>query len=323
MRSQNNSSFVTLLLSMTWECRSLLHRAHRLASQPVIGYGQAVDSTIYQAGKSAFVIVGAEGATNFSIIKGAGDTVILIDADIRRIDEIEEALTLIGCSEVKYLINTHEHFDHTSGNFYFRQRHVPIVASAGCVGAMRDDGDADFARMMKPVPELYDRFRGLSLTLPDVVFTDQTKVTLPGVTLHLEYRAANGHSHSKGDTTIYFEEEEIFVAGDLLYTEVHPVTFFGNIPNWLTALKPLFQTHYKQLVPGHGPAVEGEQAGRGYFKKMHDYLEDFYGHLGEIETGRKSREEVAQHMLGGKYAALGKTRMVERNIHQFLTGKWF
>jgi glyoxylase-like metal-dependent hydrolase (beta-lactamase superfamily II) len=41
-----------------------------------------------------------------------------------------------------------------------------------------------------------------------------------------------GHSHSKGDTTIYFEEEEVLVAGDLLYTEVHSVTFFGDIPNW-------------------------------------------------------------------------------------------
>ena len=282
-----------------------------------------MQSTIHQAGQSTYVIIGPEGATNFSLVKGDGGAAVLIDADIRRIDEVEEALKLTGCSEVKYLINTHEHFDHTSGNFYFRQRGVPIVASAGSFGAMRDEGGLDFERMMKPVPELYDRFPGLSLTLPDTVFADHTHVTLPGITLHLEYRAENGHSHSKGDTTIYFEEEEIFIAGDLLYTEVHPVTFFGNIPNWLTALKPLFQTHYKQLVPGHGPAVDGEQAGRGYFQKMHDYLEDFYGNLEEIRSGRKSREDVAQHMLAGNYAGLGKTRMVERNINQFLTGTWF
>jgi glyoxylase-like metal-dependent hydrolase (beta-lactamase superfamily II) len=221
------------------------------------------------------------------------------------------------------LIDTHEHFDHTSANFYFRERGVPIVASAGCVGAMRADGQFDFDRMMKPVLELYDRFPGLSLALPDVVFTDATKVTLPGVTLNLKYRAENGHSHSKGDTTIYFEEEDIFIAGDLLYTEVHPVTFFGNIPNWLTTLKPLFQVHYKKLVPGHGPAVEGEEAGQNYFRRMYDYLEDFHGNLQEIKSGQKSRDEVAKHMLSGAYGTLGKTRMVERNINQFLTGNWF
>jgi len=290
--------------------------SNRLSPKPM-------ESTIHQASKSVYAIIGPEGATNFAIVKGTGGAAVVVDADIRRIDEVEEALRLTGCSEVKYLINTHEHFDHTSANYYFRQRGVPIVGSAGCFGAMRDEGGPDFERMMKPVPDLYERFPGLSLTLPDIVFTNQTQVTLPGVTLHLEYRAENGHSHSKGDTTLYFEEEEILIAGDLLYTEVHPVTFFGNIPNWLTALKPLFQIHYKQLVPGHGPAVEGEQAGRSYFKKMYDYLEDFYGNLQEIKSGRKSREEVAKHMLAGTYASLGKTRMVERNINQFLTGKWY
>jgi glyoxylase-like metal-dependent hydrolase (beta-lactamase superfamily II) len=282
-----------------------------------------MESTIRQANKSTYVVVGPEGATNFTIIKGANGGAVLIDADIRRIDEVEEALKLTGCSRVEYLVNTHEHFDHTSANFYFRQPGVPIVASAGCVGAMRDDGASDFERMLKPVPEFYQRFPGLSLTLPDVVFSDTTKVTLPGATLHLKYCAENGHSHSKCDTTLYLEEDETLIAGDLLYTEVHLVTFFGNIPNWLTALKPLFENHYKHLVPGHGPMVEGEQAGLTYFKKMYDYLEDFYGNLQDINSGRKSRDEVAKHMQSGEYAPLGKTRMVERNINQFLTGKWY
>ncbi len=282
-----------------------------------------MESSIHQLSKSSYAVIGPKGAANFSIVKGSDGSVVLVDADIRRIDEVEDALRLIGCARIAYLVDTHEHFDHTSANFYFAQKQIPIVASAGCVTAMRDDGPADFDRMLKPVPELYQRFPGLSLTLPTVVFDKSTEIKIPGVTLHLEYRAENGHSHSKGDTTLYFEEEEVFIAGDLLYTEVHPVTFFGNIPNWLTALKPLFQTHYKHLVPGHGPAVDGEQSGNVYFKKMYDYLEDFYGNLQEIKSGRKGKDEIIQHMRGGVYGKLGKTRMVERNINQFLTGKWY
>lgn len=272
---------------------------------------------------SVFAVIGPEGSTNFTIVKSRDGSAVLIDADIRRIDEIEEALQLAGCPKVSYLIDTHEHFDHASANFYFAHRGIPIVGSAGCAGAMREEGGPDFERMMKPVPELYQRFPGLCLTLPDVQFTDATKVTVPGVTLHLEYRAENGHSHSKGDTTIYFEEEEILIAGDLLYTEVHPVTFFGNIPNWLTALKPLFDSHYQKLVPGHGPTVDDAHSGQAYFKNMYNYLEDFYGHLQEIKSGRESTEQVAEHMLSGAYAGFGKTRMVQRNINHFLTGKWF
>ena len=282
-----------------------------------------MESELKQVSGSVFALIGPQGATNFTVIKNRVGSAVLIDADIRRIDEIEEALQLAGCSRLEYLIDTHEHFDHTSANFYFAQRGIPIVASSGCVSAMREQGGPDFERMMKPVPELYERFPGLCLTLPDVQFTDRTKVTLPGVTLHLDYRAENGHSHSRGDTTLYFEEEEVFIAGDLLYTEVHPVTFFGNIPNWLRSLKPLLESHYRQLVPGHGPSVDGEQSGCAYFKKMYDYLEDFYGHLQEIKAGRENSDLVAQHMLSGPYASLGKTRMVKRNINQFLTGKWF
>ncbi len=282
-----------------------------------------MESQIKQISRSLYAIIGPGGSTNFAIIKGSDNAAALIDADIRRIDEIEEALQLTGCSKVSYLIDTHEHFDHTSANFYFAQHRIPIVASAGCAAAMREEGGADFERMMKPVAELYERFPGLCLTLPNIVFRDSTKIALPGVTLHLRYCAENGHSHSKGDTTIFFEEEEILVAGDLLYTEVHPVTFFGNIPNWLTALKPLCESHYKQLLPGHGPAVEGEQAGRAYFKKMYDYLEDFYGRMGEVKAGRQNAQDVAQHMLSGDYASFGKTRMVQRNINHFLTGRWF
>jgi glyoxylase-like metal-dependent hydrolase (beta-lactamase superfamily II) len=282
-----------------------------------------MEPELKRIGRSAYAVIGADGATNFIIIKGDDGSVALIDADIRRIDEIERAVEQTGAAEVKYLINTHEHFDHTSANFYFQQKGVPIVGSAACTQAMREEGESDFARMLKPVPELYGRFPGLRLTPPDIVFARETTVTLPGVTLHLSYCAQDGHSHSKGDTTIYFEEEETFVAGDLLYTEVHPVTFFGNIPNWLRSLKPLFETHYRTLVPGHGPAVDGEEQGRAYFRRMYDYLEDFHGSLLEIKSGRKSAAEVADHMLSGDYSRLGKTRMVQRNINQFLTGKWY
>jgi glyoxylase-like metal-dependent hydrolase (beta-lactamase superfamily II) len=282
-----------------------------------------MESTVQQISRSAYAVIGPEGATNFGIVKGSDGSAIVIDADIRRIDEVEEALRLTGCTRVAYLVNTHEHFDHTSANYYFARREVPIVASEGCALAMNEEGEPDFIRMMGPVSELYQRFPGLRLTVPQVVFRDRTILRIPGVTLHLTYRAENGHSHSKGDTTLYFEEEQVLIAGDLLYTEVHPVTFFGNIPNWLTSLKPLIESRYKQLVPGHGPAVNGERAGQTYFKRMYDYLEDFYANLQEIKSGRKTKEEVAEHMLRDSYASLGKTRMVERNINQFLTGRWY
>src|SRR4051812_9767780 len=99
-----------------------------------------MDSTLRRISRSAYAIIGREGATNFTIIKASDGSAALIDADIRRIDEIEEALQATGCARVSYLIDTHEHFDHTSANYYFAQKQIPIVASAGCLQAMKDDG---------------------------------------------------------------------------------------------------------------------------------------------------------------------------------------
>jgi hypothetical protein len=66
---------------------------------------------------------------------------------------------------------------------------------------------------------------------------------------------------------------------------------------------------------------EGEPSGKDYFVKMQEYLEDFYGNLQEIKAGRKTAQQVTAHMLRGAYAPLGKTRMVQRNIDQFITGR--
>jgi hypothetical protein len=54
----------------------------------------------------------ARGRDEFAIVKDTSATV-LVDADIRRIDEVEEVLKFTGCSKVEYLIDAHEHFDRT------------------------------------------------------------------------------------------------------------------------------------------------------------------------------------------------------------------
>ena len=51
-----------------------------------------MEYTIHQAGKSAYVIVGPKDATNFTIVKDTSGAADLVDADIRRIDRVEEAL---------------------------------------------------------------------------------------------------------------------------------------------------------------------------------------------------------------------------------------
>jgi len=66
-----------------------------------------MESALKQISRSVYAVIGPEGSTNFGIVKGSDHSAAIIDADIRRIDEIDEALQFTGCSKVSYLIDTH------------------------------------------------------------------------------------------------------------------------------------------------------------------------------------------------------------------------
>lgn len=273
---------------------------------------------IQELHKSIFAVVGPEGATNFGIIKGDDGSALLIDADIRRIDEIQTAVNETGCKEVRYLFNTHENFDHSSANDYFAQRGTTVIASDGCLQALQQDGEAKFAEMTARELELKKRFADLKMGMPHITFADSTTVHLPGAAARLVYRAYGGKSHSRGDAIAIVDHEHILFAGDILYTDVHPVTIYGNIPNWIHGIDALSQEGFSHVVPGHGPVARGEAAGKAAFSTFRSYLQDFHDHLAELKSGGASPADIEAYMKSGQYADLGKTWMVKRNIDFFL-----
>jgi glyoxylase-like metal-dependent hydrolase (beta-lactamase superfamily II) len=270
--------------------------------------------TLEPLGKSAFSVIGAEGATNFGIVRAADGSALLIDADIRRIDEIEEALAQTQCRRVSYLFITHENFDHSSANDYFERKGTTVIGSRGCLDALIDDGDAKFAEMSGRSPELFGRFPRLKMSLPHVVFDHSLMVRLPGATVHLRHYP---QSHSRGDATATFEEEEVFFAGDLLYTEVHPVTIYGRVESWINSLDALRQVSFRKIVPGHGPVGRTQKQGRSQIEQFREYMEDFSRRLAELKSGGKSGEQVIAEVYE-RYPALGKRWMVKRNVEYFL-----
>jgi len=144
-----------------------------------------VEGKLEQVGRGVFAGIGVEGATNFGIIKGDDDTALLIDPDIRRIDEVQDALEKTGCQRVRYLFNTHEHFDHASSNQYFANIGIPIISSEACRKALKEDGQKQFDRMTKQAPGLMKRFPNLEVVCPHITFADTYTIHLPGVTVNV------------------------------------------------------------------------------------------------------------------------------------------
>jgi len=276
-------------------------------------------ANIHQLKDSVFAVIGVDGATNFGIVKGTDGSALLIDADIRRMDEIDDALKRTGCDKVRYLLNTHENFDHSSANDYFEKNGTLVVGTEGCWQALREDGDAKFAEMAGRSPELWTRFPGLKMGNLQVTFQREITLRLPDVAVHVVFAAHNGKSHSRGDAIAILTDDRILFAGDLLYTDYHPVTVYGDIPNWIQSINHLLPQNFVSVVPGHGPVTSGgHDAYKRPFEKFRSYLQDFDGRLKEIKSGKRTAGEVESYMKSGSYADMGKTWMVKRNIEYFL-----
>lgn len=274
---------------------------------------------IHQLKDSVFAIIGADGATNFGIIRGRDGSAMLIDADIRRMDEIDDALKRTGCGNVRYLVNTHENFDHSSANDYFDKKGTIVIGTEGCWRALHEDGEAKFAEMAGKSPELKDKFPDLKMGNVQIAFVHEITLHLPGVAAKIAFAAHNGKSHSRGDAIVLLEQDRILFAGDLLYTGFHPVTIYGDIPNWTQSIDRLLGLDIGTVVPGHGPVTAGSNdACKAALVKFRAYLEDFHERLGDVRAGKKSAAEIESHMKSGAYAPMGKTWMVKRNIEYFL-----
>jgi glyoxylase-like metal-dependent hydrolase (beta-lactamase superfamily II) len=276
-------------------------------------------ANVQQLKETVFVIIGDDGATNFGIIKGTDGSVVLIDADIRRMDEIDDALATTGCSKVRYLVNTHENFDHSSANQYFEKNGAIVIGTEGCWQALQEDGDAKFAEMAGRSPELWKKFPDLKMGNLQITFPQEISLQLPGVAVRLLFAAHNGKSHSRGDAVAILEQNRILFAGDLLYTDFHPVTIYGNIPNWIQSINNLLEWNFVTVVPGHGPVTSGgNDAYKAALLKFRSYLESFQDQLNEAKAGKKVSGDIESYMKSGEYAAMGKTWMVKRNIEYFL-----
>lgn len=275
-------------------------------------------ANLHQLGENVYAVIGDDGLTNFGIVRGSDGSALLIDGDIRRMDEIDDALKKSGCRSVRYLLNTPENFDHSSANYWFEKNGAIVVGSDGCWEALRDDGEGKFAEMAGRSPELKTRYPDLKMGQLQLTFAQGLTLRLPGVDVEVRFAAHNGKSHSRGDSIAFLESEKILFAGDLLYTDYHPVTVYGDIPNWTASIDRLLEQSYASVVPGHGPVSTGEKDYRKAFERFRDYLTDFHTRLSELRAGKASPGDVEAYMKSDAYAKMGKTWMVKRNIEYFL-----
>ncbi len=180
----------------------------------------------------------------------------------------------------KYLINTHHHRDHTSGNILFTGIVEHVVA--------HQNSKANQERQARSSND-YDKH-----LYPTVTFDDSWSRKLDGRKIKLHYFGA---AHTNGDSLVHFENQDVIHMGDLVFNRRHPVidkTNGANIANWMKVLEKAVSKFGKDTRYVCGHAREGHDV----VVKSDDVLlfRDYLGNLlnfmdKEIKAG-KTRPEI-------------------------------
>jgi len=192
---------------------------------------------------------------NLSVLEGSGGNItvltgrdgkLLVDAGISR-PQVEEALACLSDEPVKYLINSHWHFDHTDGNEWLHSVGAEITAHENTrkhlsVTTRVEDWNFTFP----PAP---------AGALPANVITGDETLHLNGATLALK---CYGPSHTDSDISVEFEDANIVAVADTFWNRQYPYIDYstgGSIDGMIRAVEAnVANTNDETIViPGHGP----------------------------------------------------------------------
>lgn len=228
---------------------------------------------------------------NISVLMGSGGNItvffghegkLLVDSGIPASRaKIAAALSAINQGPVRYLINTHWHFDHTDGNQWVHDAGATIIAHENTLGHLsRITRVEDWDFTFPPLPES---------ALPTEVFKTGRNLDHNGGTIALEYY---GPCHTDGDISAHFVDADVLSVGDTWWNNFYPFIDYstgGNIDGMIRATETNIAraTDNTIIVPGHGEP--------GSKSQLMEYLEMLVGIREKVASLKKqgrSLEEV-------------------------------
>ena len=198
-----------------------------------------------QLTEGIYMLVGAGG--NIGVSAGK-DGVFLIDDQLAPLTpKIQAAIAKISDQPIRFVLNTHWHFDHTSGNENLGKAGAVIVAQ----DRVRDRLKVDtFIKLLnRTIPA------ASPVALPLITFNDKVTFHLNGQTIHAFHVNT---AHTDGDTVIHFREADVIHAGDVYFNGMYPyidTASKGSVKGMIAAVEKVLALTGEdtQIIPGHGP----------------------------------------------------------------------
>jgi cyclase len=146
--------------------------------------------------------------------------------------------------QVRYVINTHYHADHTWGNCFFPG--ATVISHVLCRQLMLEKGMPS----LEVARKTNNLFRQVKLVLPHMTF-EQGEMNLRVGKKNLILMSATGHSND--GISVLVEEDRILFAGDSFMPL--PYLVDGNIDDMVASIKKIGRMGLENIVQGHGDII--------------------------------------------------------------------
>jgi cyclase len=253
---------------------------------------------------NVYMLQGSD-AGNIAALVGE-DGIVLIDDEYAPLaTKIASALKSIGITDkpVRFIINTHYHYDHTGGNLAFGSQGSTIIAHDNARARLASGGTAGNGGTVH-----FDMPPADKAALPVVTFEHDVSVHLNGEDIRaLHYPAG----HTDGDAIIFFPKANVVHMGDDYVRYGFPfidVQAGGSVEGMIKACEDSVEKLPPdvKIIPGHGEVSNVAEV-REYVKMLKDTSAVIEGAI----KARKTLDQMKRERLLAPWSATYSNEFVD------------
>lgn len=261
-----------------------------------------------------------------------GDSVLVVDTHSKpsAARALIEQIKKLTPKPVKFVVNTHFHWDHYQGNEAYPSSWpagVEIISSEATrtnierigiprikneivnmpqeiAGLKKDLEKASTAEQKNAIQEnihqaeaYFAELKSMQVTLPTMTFDRSLILRRGGRTVEILWL---GRAHTDGDVFVYLPNEKVIVTGDALHGWT---PFMGDsYPfEWIQTLDAAEKLDFNSVLGGHGDVMRGKLRFELWKQYFHDLMERTAAVYAEGATLEQAQKSVSDFLIK-KYA---------------------
>ena len=274
------SSISVAALALTLTPAALAHGNGTHTAQA----SQPADVTTSDFGSGIYMLTGRGG--NLGVLTGDDGTFVIDSQYAEMAPALLNAVNEIaGSADLRFLLNTHWHGDHTGGNVPMAGAGATIVAHDEVRARLTTDQDLQILGQDRSTPAADEA------AWPVISYSKDMTFYLNGQTIRVHHLP---NAHTDGDSAVYFEEANVLHTGDVMFNGSFPfvdISSGGTFQGYADGLQDMYDMTDAEtrIIPGHGPEADREDI--MVLKTMLD--ETMAAVQAEIDAG-KSLEETLE-----------------------------